>query len=347
MKFNKTRLGTVVYNKVDGNKYKVSKVNANVAFAVEILTDEEIAQNVQPKCVMINEGNALAFRYLSDTEPLPIPTGYTVEEGILLKDGEPATEQGQIVVKDIITVQSGTVILTALTRDREKGKVDLLAYMPSNDKFKKLASRIPDSVKLVKEINGSAVMVYSETVEKEVEENGEKVTKTFPTGSEVFFIKDGVINGSRDIKNAINVDDIVLVDTECMITAFVSTNYKVRDDESIEKADYTYWYMAESGPFTDVNEGDSDFEMAGPIKVDASPLYGLVIRNDSEIFVPSADFRMKMNPGLMSKLDGYDILIDISKEGYEYKLTFANSNYELRTVTSKSTKDRGYIVTIQ
>ena len=49
----------------------------------------------------------------------------------------------------------------------------------------------------------------------------------------------------------------------------------------------------------------------------------------------------------VAELDGYDTLIDITKKDYTYKLTFSNEEYEFKTLVSQSTKDRGYIVTVE
>ena len=53
-----------------------------------------------------------------------------------------------------------------------------------------------------------------------------------------------------------------------------------------------------------------------------------------------------VNPAV-AKLEGYDILIDITEEDYTYKLTFSNGDYGLKTLLSRSTRDRGYVVTVE
>lgn len=49
----------------------------------------------------------------------------------------------------------------------------------------------------------------------------------------------------------------------------------------------------------------------------------------------------------MAKLEGYDTLIDITREDYSYKLTFSNEDYGFKTLVSRSTRDRGYVVTVE
>lgn len=55
-----------------------------------------------------------------------MPEGYTVADGVLLKYGEPATAQGQLEFIDVLAVMAGEVILTAKTKDKANGKVEVL-----------------------------------------------------------------------------------------------------------------------------------------------------------------------------------------------------------------------------
>ena len=70
-----------------------------------------------------------------------------------------------------------------------------------------------------------------------------------------------------------------------------------------------------------------------------------VIKNDMELLVLAKQFHVT-SPEI-AKLQGYDYLIDIIKGEHQYTLTFSNDNYEFKTLVSKSTKDRGYIVTVE
>lgn len=59
--------------------------------------------------------------------------------------------------------------------------------------------------------------------------------------------------------------------------------------------------------------------------------------------IPIISFK---NPKVAA-LEGYDTLIDITKEGYECRMTFSNGNYDFKTLVRRSTRDRGVIVTVE
>lgn len=52
------------------------------------------------------------------------------------------------------------------------------------------------------------------------------------------------------------------------------------------------------------------------------------------------------NPAVMN-LEGYDTLIDITRENDVFKLTFSNGDYAFKILVSWSTRDRGYVVTVE
>ena len=95
MKIERLRVGLEVLNKVDGKEYKVTKVDGTIGTAVEISKDPATGMiGFGNGEVMITEKNALAFRILRDPEPYPIPEGYSVRDGILIKDGEAGMRTG-------------------------------------------------------------------------------------------------------------------------------------------------------------------------------------------------------------------------------------------------------------
>ena len=107
-------------------------------------------------------------------------------------------------------------------------------------------------------------------------------------------------------------------------------------DDIVEKRDVRKWFAVRS---------DEEFQMDGEIQISWSHAEkDWVICNDKELLVLKKGFHVT-SPEI-AKLKGYDHLIDITKGEYQYTLTFSNDNYEFKTLVSKSTKDRGYIVTV-
>lgn len=96
MRIERLRMGLELLNKVNGEEYKVVDVDGATGTAAEMIKDPVTGLNsVGEEEVTITEENALAFRILSDPEPYPVPEGYSIEDGVLLKDGKPACIQGE------------------------------------------------------------------------------------------------------------------------------------------------------------------------------------------------------------------------------------------------------------
>lgn len=107
MKIQRLRMGIEVFNKVDSKEYKVMKVDGTTGTAVEMHMDPEgTLAGLGDEEITITEKNALAFRILNDPEPYPVPEGYSVEDGVLLKDGEPACVQGEFSFVKILLVSA-------------------------------------------------------------------------------------------------------------------------------------------------------------------------------------------------------------------------------------------------
>jgi len=88
------------------------------------------------------------------------------------------------------------------------------------------------------------------------------------------------------------------------------------------------------------------FEADGQIQVNWSHAYHeFVIRTRNMVMVPGRE--ITISSPKVAELEGYDILIDITKEFHEYKLTFSDGEYAFKTLTSRSSMDRGCIVTIE
>lgn len=95
--------------------------------------------------VTITEKNALAFRILRDPEPYPIPEGYSVRDGILIKDGKPACAQGEFFFIKLLNVWPDCILLAARTKGMADGDIVLVSYRVSCDRFKKIRV-VPENI---------------------------------------------------------------------------------------------------------------------------------------------------------------------------------------------------------
>lgn len=337
MRSNRLRKGLIVFNKVDGSKYKVTEVSIRegekVGTAYEMVDDE-----LTGKSVLINEKNALAFKALEDTEPYPIPEGYSVLDGKLMKDGSAVCDQGDVVVEKILAVQPDYLILAA-NKDKD-GKINIMSYQVCCDRFRKLYEHVAEPT-FAKRVDGTDTIVLAacNISEEECEKDGVVSTAKKWTGSYVLPITNGAVDDEYNIDYPITVDDIQMLEADGTIYIFVPSD----EDDELNKRTERLWITLSSdtsfGSFYASNENEQ-------FTFSWSHMYRTIVaKSDNELLVLKKQFRVS-SPEI-AKLKGYDHLIDITKGEYQYTLTFSNDEYELKALCSKSTKDRGYIVTVE
>ena len=133
-------------------------------------------------------------------------------------------------------------------------------------------------------------------------------------------------------------DVLIVSSKKDSIGIFVPSDSYVDEETGVITArDVRRWYSP-----------DYDLSFCADEKIQAtySPLYGWVLKSAKEIYIPGEDELHIQSPDV-AKLDGFNHLIDITKEDHTYTFTFSNEQYEFRILTSKATRDRGYIVSVQ
>lgn len=121
--------------------------------------------------------------------------------------------------------------------------------------------------------------------------------------------------------------------------AFLPVDREENEDGHLVPRKTRLWMRTNGCCVTDALETD------GEIQADWSFAYhGFVLRTQDMIVIPMKD--IKISSSKVVELKGYNTLIDVTKEGWEYRLTFSNDKYEFKTLVSKSTRDCGYIVTV-
>ena len=343
MRINRLRMGIEVFNKLNGKEYKVVEVNGATGIAAEMIKDPVTGLNgVSEEEVTITEENSLAFRILSDPEPYPVPEGYSVEDGVLLKDGKPACAQGEFSFIKILAVWNDCMLLAARLKGTEDGEIALVSYQVSRDRFRRLAVVSENIVFLGYAGDGmeKAVFLFSNTAEDEIEENGEKKTVKCFKETALVIIDKGL---SCDYENF----DLPVTAEDCFIAKipgskdgdfelFLASDVEEKDGWLVPRKERA-WIRVESR-----NMACSPmFSCNGSIHAYWSPAYcDFVIRGKN--MVRFKDF-VAEGPEV-AKLDGYDTLIDLTRENYAYKLTFSDEGYKFKTLVSQSTRVRGYIV---
>lgn len=340
MKMERMRNEMELFNKVDGKMYKVISFDGTTAVAAEMLQDDTLGE----KTVRITAANALAFRIESDPAPYPVPTGCIVSDGILMKDGEPVCEQGQIYINDILAVQPNTLILSVRTRENVEGKVDLFSYEVNRDRFIRQATTLPEDLCVIPYENedGLVILGYCNTsTDKIKDEDGKEKEVPIFLNAEIMVLSKGKITESLRMDEPVTIGETIvkLNPLRKELNFFVPSDDEVDDDCIIKDRKERCWIQ--------VNKTDGEFMITigdDVIEVNWSPVYKhFVVMGENTVYLCRYITSQKIK-----ELAGYGILIDKTDDGpYTTRYTFCNEAYEMKTLVYQSTRDRGAIITVE
>lgn len=344
MRIERIRVGMELLNKLDGKTYKVTSVSGAIGTAVMMPDDPDAPlDTANGETVVITEENALAFRILSDPEPYPVPFGYTVsEDGLLLKNGLVACLQGEYRFAKVMALWHDRLILTARTKGMPEGEVMLVSYQVSRDRFTKL-DMVPESIAFLGyagKDREKAVFVYSDIKEEETVQDGEKKTVRRFKETCIITIKNGAECTYKDIGFPVTAKDCFVKDIPDSgdYAVFLVSDEK-EEDGVLEPRGERAWAQIRSR-----EDIPKTFNCGGDICAYWSYAYhDFVIRGKDMVRVGD----IAITDPAVEKLNGYNTLIDITKENYAYRLTFSNKEYKFKTLVSQSTRDRGYIVSVE
>lgn len=280
------------------------------------------------------------------------PIGYSVYNGELLCNGEPATEQGQLSFIDILAVLPGEIILSAKTRDAKDDRIEVFAYKPLTDKFTKLVREVgrvsvtplsDDRLAMILRTIDPEVVV-DEDGEDVVDGDGNKVTANVVKDITLALYADGYIQfrslsfdpeGIKEVKDGARS---YLVAT--------TSNYIGYDDYDnrvlVSKDDVTTIVLDADGYETDsfVTKAPADtitFDKNGSI---------VALAGDTLYFQNIGHNYRTVKAPAVTELAGYPYLVDCDIRNSQETYVMANENYETKTLLRKKTYDRGDIVTI-
>lgn len=346
MKSNRIRVGVVAISKINGKYYEITNVsikdNMKIGTAVELFDEGTLGE----KCISITDKNVMAFWLIDNPELYPEPEGYHVVDGKLMKDGKPVCEQGSVVVKNILATQPDYLFLVC--NSTKDNYVDIMSYQISRDRFVKFETLVKSvAFKCIEVANGDMIMAYQCISESEEEEGGEKkIVRSF-TEAGIFIIRAGKVIKNTPFGCPITMDAIKIVNTENVEYSNDEYAIFVPSDEDIDDTDCESIVVKRNMRMWFILWGNgASFRMNGDICASWSYIvHDWVIKNDMELLILEKQFHVT-SPEI-AKLQGYDYLIDIAKGEHQYTLTFSNDDYEFKTLVSKSTKDRGYIVAVE
>ena len=357
MRENAIFAGAKVYNKVNNRYYLINEDGAT-ATLLDRVDGEDVLNEDEPK-VTINKDNAIAFRFIRDTREPQVPNGYTAVGGVLLKNGNPVTEQGDLVVEGIIgNIPDNVILVTELN-----GTKAVTSFNTRREKFGTIRNLTDNDDVRVLNVSVDGVLYVAVTGISDTEyetENGTEKAQIF-NSLEIYAIS--ADNGKVSFRVArsstpLILDDVRLVD-DALIFGSESRLESITDKDSrtianvIVPGDYGYLIITPNNFEEPYGYEDNDLDIAVIGKAEDirySPVYdSFVFINENMITVVNRDGGTRAqvkSTGKFRDLKGYT-LVDITSGNDETRYTFADEGYRVKTLIDKRTSDRGNIVRVE
>ena len=364
---NMTQVQTLVDNMqvldlVTGIKYEVSV--SDMVNLTEIVPEGE---NREPRKMQLPvEAAVKVLKVLYDPREDEVPEGYTVADGVLLKDGEPATAQGQLEFLDILTVMAGEIILTAKTKDKADGKVEIFAYRPLEDKFAKLTypvssvrviEGLSDDNRLIAEITQTEEKVALDDEGEDILKNGEKVI-LIDTSLELMIHTRGVKAEFVDIDGPVdrvmpveNADGVYAVESDSILT-YDEYGCGTRQLKDRDRTKVTVYGVNAD---IDMDWGPSICDLANtsvPGKLTAATKSAatgdFILRTENTLYVQNRGHNSRVvTAAVLKTVPDAKYLIDADIRNGSETYVLADRDYNVVTVKKTKTYDRGDIITVE
>lgn len=356
MKIERMRKGQKLLNKMDGGIYLVKSVSQNeetgcVSDGVVVEVDSNNGIEVPESQVTVNEKNAICFRIIENVEP-DVVDGYTLSNGILVDKAGKMVEQGELIVDRIVGFGPGTIILVARRNCDDNA---LYTYNTERDIFYRIIAigELTSDLLFCQSKDKKASLIVWNNYEKVSEENNDEGENEMDADTDAkkepedcIKFKYSTIAIVKDFGRAyttINNEEIVtlMADVKDSDHLFIAANkegnciiFCKREDSQgmlINNTDVKN-VLSVTHCFFNGCTNDSLFIKAK----DGLHFLG------SERLMPSSICSVNIG----TKLEGYDQLVDITQKERSLYYTVANEQYEVKTIVSTRTKDRGFIVKI-
>lgn len=354
--------GMKVLDLVTGIKYEVSV--SDMVNLTEIVPENE---DREPRTMQLPvEAAVKVFKVIYDPREDETPEGYTVADGVLLKDGEPATAQGQLEFIDVLAVMAGEIILTAKTKDKTDGKVEIFAYRPLEDKFAKLTYPVSD-VRVIKELSDDNRLIaeITQTEEKvalddegeDILKNGEKVVLV-DTSMELMIHTRGVKAEFVDIDGPVdrvmpveNTDNVFAVESDSILT-YDEYGCGTRQLKDRDRTKVTVYGVDAD---IDMDWGPSICDLANtsvPGKLTAATKSAatgdFILRTENTLYVQNRGHNSRVvTAAVLKTVPDAKYLIDADIRNGSETYVLADGDYNVVTVKKTKTYDRGDIITVE
>lgn len=378
MKMNRAKKGAVVLNKVYGDFYIVDsnskdengKIVSAQALCIKVddyleslnirfssdnkreLFLRELEKNEVPLyCVdgqsevTMTEKNAICFRVIKDSYENLVAENWYVSDGVLVKNGHPAAEQGEIEIDHVLAIFPHKILLGVKAGE---DKISLMYFDPNyvgkefRSALKGITIPVPEKVTLA---NDNLLLYYSRTHMEEKGEGDEKTTEEIVDASGyVIYDSEGSLLDHEEYDT--DPDEAHEIDTPLGKYVISTDNFIVFQGEFNGK------------PFTNIysrkyNELRS-IELASKVSSAEENVDGfMLIKTADELAVVSDsgnELVLKPSKQLSKALDqlyGYGYLVDYCNKGRYFILTFASDSYEVKTLKGTFTSDIGLVLTVE
>lgn len=377
MKMNRAKRGTIVLNKLYGGFYVVDSnckdengknVSAQVlrikvddyleSLNIRFTSDNkrelflrEIEKNEVPLyCidgqseVNMTEKNAICFRVIKDSYENLAAENWYVSDGVLVKNGHPAAEQGEIEIDHILAIFPRKILLGVKAGE---DKISLMYFDPNYEgkefrpALKGITIPVPQKVTLA---NDNLLLYYSRTHMEEKGEGDEKTTEEVVDASGyLIYDQEGNMLDHDEYDTESEDHEI---DTPLGKYVLSTNNFIVFQGE----------FNGE--PFTNIYSGEyselRSIDLASKASSAEENVDGfLLIKTADELAVISdSGNELVLKPSkqlskALGQLHGYDILVDYCNKGRYFILTFASSSYEVKTLKGTFTSDIGLVLTVE
>ena len=311
------------------------------------------------------EAAVKVLKVLYDPRENEVPDGYTVADGVLLKDGEPATAQGQLEFISVLAVMAGEIILTAKTKDKADGKVEIFAYRPLEDKFAKLTypvsavrviEELSDENRLIAEITQTEEKVALDDEGEDILKDGEKVILV-DTSMELMLHTRGIKAEFVDIDGPVdrvmpveNADGIYAVESDSIL-AYDEYGCGTRQLKDRDRTKVTIYGINEyadnwDGPINEHMTVSMPGELTAATRSAATGDY--VLRTENTLYVQNRGHNSRtVTAAALKTIPDAKYLIDADIRNGSETYVLADGDYNVVTVKKTKTYDRGDIITVE
>lgn len=326
------------------------------------------------------------YTVLKEGKDTDVPEGYTIVNGVLLKDGVAVTQQGALVLRDILKAVPGHLLVSAQPLHKEDGKMDIFSYTPVSDEFKKLAGDVAEKETVVTNVTDDlfifqTIRTSKITVEKEDENEPDVYTGVDGARMNLYSAtKNEIVSYADTLKGSTLLTDPVPTrvcvspvsgEDFCRITVIFTSR---RELSSIDDEDYTHIIKnsedigikgfsiiielveLNADPYFKANPSfdcnvSREFSLHGVKTIDSiteTDDGSLLVKGGNVIYYTNDNNgrRKVINAPEVAETAGFDYLLDCEVKYNCLTFTLGNKDYETCVIKSEKTDDRGPVVTV-